>query len=87
MHICFERIVLTTHTCYYNTIRYAIYINEISIGLDNIFWVMYSQVMQQKLKIFTATQIRMRGLIFFGDQQFRNLKRRQLSIPVKLFKM
>lgn len=48
---------------------------------------MYSQAMRQKLKVYTAPEVIMQGLIYFGDDQFKKLKRKQLSIPVKLFKM
>jgi len=43
--------------------------------------------MKQKIKIFTTSELTMRALIYFGDDQFRKLKRKQLSIPIKLFKM
>lgn len=48
---------------------------------------MYSQVMRAKTKIYTTPELRMQGLIYFGDDQFKKLKRKQLNIPIKLFKM
>ncbi len=69
------------------TIRYCITVTNISIGLDNFFGVMYSQSMRHKIQISTASELKMRTLIYFGHDQFKKLRRKQLIIPVKLFKM
>ena len=37
---------------------------------------MYSQIMKQKLRVYTAPELRMQGLIYFGDDQFKKLKRK-----------
>ncbi|MFZ1619276.1 MAG: hypothetical protein WAT72_01345 [Microgenomates group bacterium] len=43
--------------------------------------------MRPKIQIFTAPELKMQRLIYFGDDQFKKLRRKQLSIPVKIFKM